>query len=231
MVSMIAVEPVSAEELFTADVYLMGSEKKLLLFRKYNSYRASDGREVLAHVYTYPDGRPVATEEIVLINGKFREYTLDFERIGCGCGLTREGERVFFTFKESASSSSGSGRYTDNLVMGPTLAGFVRRHWETLRSGGKVPFRIPIPNRRMIADFTLRRIDNSTYQREGARVFEMKIASLFIGLFLAPNYLVFDAERKRLLEIHGPTVLLREVDGKLVNTDADIYYRYDRGPR
>ena len=48
---------------------------------------------------------------------------------------------------------------------------------------------------------------------------------------MAPVELVYDLETKRLLEIHGESLLKRKVNGKTENPVVDIYYRYDRSLR
>jgi hypothetical protein len=57
-------------------------------------------------------------------------------------------------------------------------------------------------------------------------VFEMRINSVFPGFFTDPNHLVFDTGTRRLLEIHGPTLLKRKKGDDWVYAGADIYYLY-----
>mgnify|MGYP000650019115 CR=1 FL=1 len=215
-----------AEDLFTAEFYLQGSSPRQLIFRQYNEIIKKDGIETLRHVYTLPDGKPAAIEEVVKKNEEFSGYTLRFYQMNCGCRLIREGNKVYFTFLEAGSEKKGARDYSPNLVMGPTLQDFARGNWDRLDRGGKAPFFIPVMDRKILAPFTLRKIGSSPYNRPGVMVVEMKIDSFLLGFLIDPNQLVFDRNTRRLMEIHGPTLLRREVNGKMEATRADIYYRY-----
>jgi hypothetical protein len=61
-----------------------------------------------------------------------------------------------------------------------------------------------------VAPFRLARLKESPYVKQGTMVFEMRINSVFLGFFMDPNHLVFDTATRRLLEIHGPTLLKRK---------------------
>ncbi len=73
-----------------------------------------------------------------------------------------------------------------------------------------MPFFIPVMYRQMIASFSLRRLRSSSYNRPGIMVVEMKIDSFLPGFLIDPNQMVFDQGNRRLLEIHGPTLLSPE---------------------
>lgn len=215
-----------AEDLFNADFYLQGSNPKLLIFRQYNEIIRKGGMETLRYVYTLPDGKPAAIEDVVRENGVFAHYTLRFNQINCGCRLVREQNKVYFTFLSDGSEKKGVRDYSPNIVMGPTLQEFVRNNWSRLQRGEKVPFFIPVMDRQIIASFYLRKLTSSPYIRPDVMVVEMKIDSVLLGLLIDPNHLVFDQGTRRLVEIHGPTLLRRKTNGKMETTRANIYYRY-----
>ncbi len=213
-----------AEEPFSADIYLQGSSK--LLFRKYNSRLVKGNEEILKHIYTFPDGSPKVHETVINRNGQFSEYRVKFFDGGCECTIARQNERIQFWFKKENVVKQGVSEYKSNLIMGPTLSDFIQSNWDSLLKGDVVYFRLPVMNLQRLATFKLKKLNKSPYKREGSVVFEMGIANFFLGFFLDPVQMVYDARKKRVLEIHGPSLLDRRVDGKRVNIDADIYYRY-----
>jgi len=81
-------------------------------------------------------------------------------------------------------------------------------------------------NLQRVAPFRLARLKESPYVKQGTMVFEMRINSVFLGFFMDPNHLVFDTATRRLLEIHGPTLLKRKKGDEWIYADADIYYLY-----
>jgi hypothetical protein len=77
-----------------------------------------------------------------------------------------------------------------------------------------------------IAKFQIYKNDESPYLRDGAVVFKMEVTNRIYRLFLKPVDMVYDLETKRLIEIHGQSLLRRRVNGKVENPIVDIYYRY-----
>ncbi|HOS41006.1 MAG TPA: hypothetical protein PLG31_14830, partial [Spirochaetota bacterium] len=79
-----------------------------------------------------------------------------------------------------------------------------------------------------LARFQITRIAGSPRNRPGVEVFQMKIANVFLRIAVDPVELVYDSASRRLLEIHGKSLLTRRVGGRLENPVVDIVYRYDR---
>lgn len=217
-----------AEDPFRANIYLMGSNKKVLLFKKYNERTVQGNKELLKHVYTLPDGTLSVTETVIKRNGTFSEYQVRFYDGGCSCSLVRNRGTLRFRFKKGGSLEEGTATYRRDLVMGPTLGDFIKSKWNPLIRGKVVRFSLPAMSLQRLATFKLEKLDSSPYLRRGVVVFQMSIDSFFLGLLLDPVQMVYDREKKRVVEIHGPSLLERRVNGKKVDVDADIYYRYNR---
>jgi hypothetical protein len=77
-----------------------------------------------------------------------------------------------------------------------------------------------------IARFRIYNNTESPWNRPGVIVLKMDLANLFLRGFLDPVDLVYDLRTKRLVEIHGKSLLQRRVNGKIENPVVDIYYRY-----
>jgi hypothetical protein len=220
--------PLFAEDPFRANIYLMGSNKKVLLFKKYNERTVRGNEEYLKHVYTLPDGTLSVTETVINRNGTFSEYQVKFYDGGCACSLVRNRGTLRFRFKKGDSIEEGTASYRRDLVMGPTLGDFIKSNWNRLIRGSVVRFSLPAMSLQRLATFKLEKLDSSPYLRSGVVVFKMSIDSFILRLLVDPVQIVFDREKKRVVEIHGPSLLERRVNGKKVNVDADIYYRYNR---
>jgi hypothetical protein len=76
--------------------------------------------------------------------------------------------------------------------------------------------------------FRFQREAESPYIREGRVVFRMNIASLILGLLIGSVDFVFEEETRRLVEIHGPSVLKIEEDGVWRSVKINAYYTYGR---
>jgi len=217
---------VFTEELFEGDIYLQGTNKGLLLFRHKNSIEVKGDEIVLRHIYNTIEGGLAALEEVQFVKGKLTTYKVEMPDSKCGCNLERRNDKIIFSFTRMGDPQHKESEYTSDIVMGPTLRAFIKQNWNPLMNGRSVYFKLPAMNLQRVAEFQLRLQPDSEYARNGTAVFRMKIANYFLRLFVDPVDLVFDVATKRMIEIHGKSLLQRKVNGKMENPAVDIYYRY-----
>jgi len=129
IIALFTADFVRAEEPFTAEVYLMGSDRKVLLYRKHNEAAREGPAEILGHVYTTPRGERAVVEEVTMGKDGLARYVLTYPHIGCGCKLEREGDKIVFSFTDSDNEKRGSAPYRPTLVVGPLLADFIHSRW------------------------------------------------------------------------------------------------------
>ena len=94
-------------ELFTANVYLGGSNRGELLFTQKNSIEQSGKDAMLVHSYLRTDGTPATVERVNIVNGEFSAYNVEFTDSECGCRLDRSGDSVTFSFTPGKTAKSG----------------------------------------------------------------------------------------------------------------------------
>jgi hypothetical protein len=216
----------AAEELFEGDVYLHGTNKGLLLFKHRNEIEKKGDTLTMRHIYTTVSGGLAALEEVQYENGRLSGYRVEMPDSKCGCKLERRNDKIVFSFTRMADPGHKESDYSADIVTGPTLRGFISRNWAPLMQGKTVYFKLPAMNLQKVAEFQLRLQPDSEYAKNGSTVIRMKIANMFFRLFVDPVDLVFDPGTKRLMEIHGKSLLQRKVNGKTENPVVDIYYRY-----
>ncbi len=216
------------EDLFNGDIYLAGTNKGVLIFRQRNMVEKRGDITILTHTYTHPDGSIATVEEVTLRKGSFEKYEVDFKKSTCGCLLERDGDTIRFGFTRGDVNRKGEAKYVSSLVMGPTLTRFVHSRWERLLKGETVFFYFPAMTLQRIVRFQMAKHDASPYNREGVMVVKMDIANVFLRLLVDPVDLVYDLRSKRILEIHGKSLLEREVNGRIENPIVNIYYRYGK---
>jgi len=219
---------VRAEALFNADLYLAGTNRQQLIFRQKNSVAKKDGATILTHTYTHVDGRLAAREVVTLRDGAIQRYEVTMPDTGCGCLLETAGNRIRFSYTKGGEPKTGEVDVVPDIVTGPTLTAFVHRRWASLLRGETAYFHLPAMSLQRLARFQITRIAGSPRNRPGVEVFQMKIANVFLRIAVDPVELVYDSASRRLLEIHGKSLLTRRVGGRLENPVVDIVYRYDR---
>lgn len=216
-----------AQSLFEGDVYLQGTNKGVLLFKHRNSITQKGDELILQHIYTKVDGGLAALEEVVYVKGKLANYKVEMPDTKCGCKLVHRSDgKLVFSFTAMGKDGDKEADYTGGIVTGPTLRDFIESNWKILMAGKTAYFKLPAMNLQKIAEFQLKRETKSQYAKEGTVVFRMKIANVFLRLFVDPVDLVYDIGKKQMIEIHGKSLLQRKVGGKIENPVVDIYYTY-----
>lgn len=110
--------------------------------------------------------------------------------------------------------------YRHPLVVGPTLYGFLRQHWDELAAGRRVLFDFLSIERLDTYAFELRRVANDV----ATVSFEITPSSWVLSLLVAPLRLVFDAKTRQALRYEGPSPVLLESGSKQESFDARIEY-------
>lgn len=85
------------------------------------------------------------------------------------------------------------------VVVGPTLFGFVRQHWEALDRGEAVPLRFAAADRARSYGFTLRRSEVSPT----TTTIEMIADQALVRWGLGPMFMVFDTQQRTIVRYVG----------------------------
>lgn len=214
---------------FRGSVYLAGTNPPELIFTHENDYAEANGTTTLTHTYRKPDGAVATVERVTLERGTIASYEVDFANSTCGCELRTEGDSMLFAFTRDSSRKTARRPIQRDLLTGPTLNSFIAGNWDSLRSGQAAQFHFPAMELQQSVRFRMYRNGKSPHARDGVTVMTMDTANPLLRLLVDPVDLVVDDATRRLVEIHGKSLLEREVGGKTVNPVVDIYYEYERG--
>jgi len=151
--------------LFSADVYRQGTDREVLLFRKYNEFEKNGSTATIRHVYLNTAGTASVEEEVIKENGEFKGYNVAFYELGTGGTIRREGERIYFEYTADGETEKGSYRFQPDLVCGPCIPDFIRTNWGSLEAGEPVRFHLPVMEYQRTVPFRFKRTDDSPYAR------------------------------------------------------------------
>jgi hypothetical protein len=216
-------------DLFRGSVYLAGTAPRELIFTHENDFAVVDGATTLTHTYRNIDGSVATVERVTLKRGSISTYEVDFTNSECGCALRADGDFMVYAFTRGDSKKTSRKPVQKDLVTGPTLNAFIADNWAALGSGDTAYFHFPAMELQQSVRFRMYRNRTSQYTRTGVLVLTMDTASALLRLIVDPVDLVIDERTKRLVEIHGKSLLEREVNGKTENPVVDIYYEYTGG--
>ena len=217
-----------AEDLFSARIYLAGSGRQKLLFNYTNEIEISENKETLTHDFYSTDGSLFAREQLILKEGKPVSHTTDFFELKEYSLLEWKGDKIAISFTRDGKTKTRSTENTDELIFGPTQQLFIRRSLPRFIRGEVLNFRIPAPEFGSLVAFTMKRTENTGYERPGVIVLEMKTRSLLLRILADSNFFVVDAQNGNILEIHGPSILPVRDGERWKYVDVDILFTYDR---
>ncbi len=227
IILLLFVSILQAEDMFQAEVYKQGSNKGEFLFYHYNEISQEDSLTYLTHYYVLADSTVATKDEVVLVNGEFLSSRAEFFEVNEVGSVLRNGDRMILRFEKDGEVREKEKDYPEDLLVGPLFNDFITQQWQKLLEGEKIYFKLPAPDIQQVATFTFRKDSNSDYQKPGQIVFKMNVASIFLKLLVKPSYFVYDLETKRLMSIHGMTILRTREKGEWQqSTDVDIYYSY-----
>lgn len=216
-----------SEELFSAKVYHQESGE--LLYLHYNKIEIKDSLTFKTHYYLHPDSTKAVFDQVILKNQIPWKYKSEFYDLDEYSLLVRKNNKLHIDYRKGNEQKSKDFEFDDKLLSGPLFNDFVIDNWQALLTGKTRKFRLPAPDMLTTGGFYLKLEKDSPYQKADTVVLKMGISSIFLRLWIKPSYFVYEMSSKRLLEIHGLTILPNKVDGDWSRTtNADIYYEYKK---
>lgn len=223
-----AISLLAAEELFFSRVYRQNSDPRELLFYHYNRNANTDQKTILSHYYVLPDSSIAVIDEVILENGEFRQSQSQFLEVNEIGTVIRRGERMTLRFSKDGKTKEKELDYPPDLLVGPLFNDHIIKNWQSLLAGEKIYFKLPAPDIQQVATFTFEKDEKTEYEKPGHIVFKLDAASFFLRFLVRPSYFVYDLQSRRLMEIHGTTILRTKQNGKWQNsTDVNMYYEYE----
>ena len=217
------------EDIFTAKVYRMGSNKKEFLFDHYNTIEKQDSLTILTHYYAKADGFVATKDQVILENGIFKQSKSEFFEVNEAGSVMRNRDKMILRFEENGKIKEKEKDFPENLLVGPLFNDHIIQNWNQLIKGEKIYFKLPAPNILQVATFTFEKVQNSGFEKDDHVVYKLDIANFFLRFLVNESYFVYEISSKRLMEIHGTTILRTQQNGKWKNTtDVDIYYDYEK---
>ena len=125
-----------------------------------------------------------------------------------------------YQLNQGGKVSAATEEVTDPVVTGPSLHGFILRHWDTLTSGRKLPVRMIVLSQKQRYGFM---IEHAAAAR-GSTAFTITPSSLLVRLALDPLRVEFDSATRNVVRYRGRVPPMQLVDGKPEALDADVAY-------
>lgn len=223
----LALTTLTAQDLFEADIYLLGSNKEVLLFTHKNSEKEIDGKLVWTQYYYQPDGTLFAKDQLILDkNERWETHKTSFPPLNEYSVMKRDGDKVNIMFSRDGKEKTRTSNIKNPIVFGATQQRFLYENFNRIKGGEELILYTPAPEFLRLIKLNIRRIENSEYEKPGLMVVKMETKNPILSWFVGKSYYVIDLENRRIVEIHGSSILKRQVNGKWDYVDVDMYFTY-----
>ena len=191
----------------------------------YERRLAGDAQALVAsHLTRDPQGRLIIAEQAQFTPSyELRRFDVANAQGGFAgsAELVDGGRRLAYRLVENGRVSTAFEDVTGPLVSGPSLHGFVLRHWEELSAGKSLAVRMIVMTKKTTYGFIVRRV---AAREDGLATFSITPDSLLVRLIVAPLTVSFDSANRHVVRYEGRVPPQREVGGRLEDLDARVDY-------
>jgi hypothetical protein len=215
------------EEVMKGFIYRQGSEEKDLMYVQKETREGDSESLKISHHYFDSDEELEAFETVVLESGRIQLYETAINELDIYGALMMEDDRVRLVRRQKGEMKERNINYREGLIVGPMLPFFVEQNMETLLKGDRVGFYLPFFERMTLIPMVLEMKDKHEKSSDSRIVVEMKLKSRILSWLIDPVDMVWDLDREKIIEIHGPTILPDPRGGNSGDyINANIYYEY-----
>lgn len=219
---------VSAPKITTtsAMVYELGTNREHPLFRyERREFEVDGDKNRIESVFTDLQTNERAFIELVEEqDGHVLSYEWTHFQMGESGKVEVENGTARYRRIRNGSVKTDDEDAPENLVIGPTLIVYLKRHWDELMAGKEIPVRIGVPDRMEDFGFKFKKLKEEQ-RRSGPVVHvQLKPTSIFVSAVVDPIYFVFSKDGKKLLSTAGMSLLKVKKDGKWKDLMAETVF-------
>lgn len=208
---------------FEGTLYEIGSQREKVLYQ-WELWASRDGQH-RATRFTTPDGRVVASENLILEGRSFRHYTLVHHNANQKGEIRRVGDRLHFSYTRDGETETDSEEYDPRFVAGPMIVTTIQSAWDRIRAGEKLEVRVGVVDRTESVGFVLYQVEESKWNGQDAVRIKMRPSNFFYRALVDPVYFTFSRDGRRVYQVRGRTIPLHREGNEWKPTQVVGIYR------
>jgi hypothetical protein len=175
-----------------------------------------------SHITRSPNG------EVILVESA--QFTTEYELLGfeatnkqagySGSVVVIDGQRLEYVLNENGKITTASEKVNHPVVSGPSLHGFILKHWDELLNGRIIPVRFIALAEKKTYGFDIRLAEMAS----GHTSFSVTPSNFLVRLALDPLTVEFDSSSRNVVRYVGRVPPKQEINGKLIPLDARVDY-------
>lgn len=175
------------------------------------------------HLTRDPSGELLIAEAAQLsADYQLQRFTTDNRQSGFSgeVAVSADGRQLRYSLNDQGELSRAEEPISAPAVTGPSMHGFILAHLDELQAGHELPIRFVVLREKQTYGFVIRHEQT----RKGQSTFSITPSNWLVRWFIAPLKVVFDSQRKTVLNYEGRVPPQQNVDGKLRDLDARVEY-------
>lgn len=176
-----------------------------------------------SHLTSDPAGRLIIVESATMsAQYELRRFEATNQQAGFAgsAQLSPDGRHLTYELNDNGKSSTTTEEVSDPVVSGPSMFGFILKHWEPLQAGATIPVRMLVLKDKTTYGFNVKH----EKQANGQTSFAVTPSSFLIRMAIAPLRVVFDATTRTPVRYEGRVPPMENAAGKLEDLDARVEY-------
>lgn len=176
-----------------------------------------------SHLTSDPSGRVIMVESATIsAHYQMRRFEAVNQQAGFAgsAQLSPDGRQLTYELNDNGKVTTGTEEVSDPVISGPSMFGFILKHWETLQAGATLPVRMLVLKDKTTYGFEVKH----EKQANGQASFTVTPSSVLIRMAIAPLRVVFDAHTRTPVRYEGRVPPMENVAGKLKDLDARVDY-------
>ena len=229
LVSTMASAQAAIDSGFSAKIFDKESNKQKLLFTYKQETESKGSSRTLINTFTDSKDKSTAAIETVEFTKSgedevMTKYKMDQKQLGAVGTIEVKDGKVNFTYSKDGKTKTATEDLAENFVVGSSTLPYLRKHWDRISKGYKIPVRLGVADRLETVGFEFYRDREETLNGKKVFVLKMKPSSFIIAAIVNPLYWYVSADGQDLIEIHGRSQVKIKEDGSYKDLDAVTVY-------
>jgi hypothetical protein len=212
----------AGEQIYEGQVYALDGRMDPL-FRYERRVKETGSTLTSTHITYDPANAVVVVQSAVHSRDyELRRADLIHGQSGVTASVVIANGQATFTLDDGQHQTTSTEQSEVPFVAGPTMFGFIQKHWAELVGGASLPIRFAVLERGESIRFVL----DTVSAPAGRTTVRMRPSSPLVRLAVGPTHFQFDAKTRQIVEYTGRVPPLEETGGRLATLDARVAYTF-----
>ena len=215
----------AAEARLTGKIYEASGPRKEALFDFKNDFEKKPDQRISTSVFTRNDGA-VAAVEVTKFDGdgRLKHYAFEDKQENYAGTIELAYGKAKFSFTKDGKTKTSEEDAGDDFIVGSMIPEDLQANWKKIMAGGKLKRRLAVVERVETIGFEFSKESETELAGQKAVVIKMRPSNFLISALVKPLRFYVKADGTTLMELHGRTLIKKQVGSSFKDLDAVTVY-------